>query len=155
MGLESIYYNKYGSKYFLVSFLGINFIMSRDSSVTIVTGYGLEDRSSICSKGKNNFHHCPGSGASSYSNGYRVIFPRIKQPELQAENKPPSNSWLKNVWNVTSNPPHVFMATNNLTFNSIFWHVNRLKIEIVCFISGISTSVILSNRVTPCGTACF
>jgi hypothetical protein len=76
--------------------------MSRDSSVGIVLGYGLDDRSSIVRfpQGAENFslHRLQnGSGAhpASYPKGTRGSFPRVKWSGREADHSLPSSAEVK------------------------------------------------------------
>jgi hypothetical protein len=76
---------------------------SRDSSVGIALGYGLDDRGSRVQfpAGAGNFslHHGVqnGSGAHPASSpmGTRGSFPEIKRPGREADHPPPSNAEVK------------------------------------------------------------
>jgi hypothetical protein len=76
---------------------------SRDSSVGIVMGYGLDDRGSRVrfQAGARTFslHHRvqKGSGAhpASYPMGSRGSFPGVKRPGLEADYSPPSSAKIK------------------------------------------------------------
>jgi hypothetical protein len=85
---------------------------SRDSSVGIALGYGLDDRGSRVrfSAGAGNFsrHHRvqTGSGAhpASYPVGTRGFFPGVKRPGREADHSTPSSAEVKNVWSYISTP---------------------------------------------------
>jgi hypothetical protein len=87
-------------------------IKSRDSSVGIALGYGLDDRVSRVRfpAGAENFslHQRVqnGSGAhpASYPMGTRGSFPGVKWPEREADHSPPSTAEVKNAWSYTSTP---------------------------------------------------
>jgi hypothetical protein len=76
---------------------------SRDSSVGIALGYGLDDRGSRVPfpAGAGNFslhHHVQnGSGAprASYQMGTRGSFPGVKRPGREADHSPPSSAGVK------------------------------------------------------------
>jgi hypothetical protein len=76
---------------------------SRDSSVGIALGYGLDDWGSRVrfQVGAGNFslHHRVqnGSGAhpASYPVGNRGSFPGVKRPGLEADHSPPSSAEVK------------------------------------------------------------
>jgi hypothetical protein len=76
---------------------------SRDISVSIALGYGLDDRSSRVRfpTGAGNFslHHRVqnGSGAhpASYPMGTRGSFPGVKRPRREADHLPPSSAEVK------------------------------------------------------------
>jgi hypothetical protein len=78
-------------------------IKSRDSSVHIALGYGLDDWGSRVRfpVGAGNFslHHCVqnGSGAhpASYAMGTRGSFPGVKWPAREADHSPPSRAKIK------------------------------------------------------------
>jgi hypothetical protein len=72
--------------------------VSRDSSVGIVTGYGLDEQT--------------GSGVhpNSYKGGTGGSFPRIKRQGREADHSPPTSAEVKKMWIYTSTSPYVFMA---------------------------------------------
>jgi hypothetical protein len=84
-----------------------------DSSVGIVTGYGLDDRGSGVQfpAGAGNFslhHHVQnGSGPPSLlSNGYQgALSLEVKRPEREADHSPPSSAEVKNAWGYTFTLP--------------------------------------------------
>jgi hypothetical protein len=91
---------------------------SRDSSVGIALGYGLNDQ---CSRdrlpaeaGNFSLHHrvqnSSGDHSASCPMGTRGSFPRGKRPGREAEHSPPSSAEVKNAWSYTSTPQYVFMA---------------------------------------------
>jgi hypothetical protein len=91
---------------------------SRDSSVGIALGYGLDDQGSRVRypAGAGNFslHHRVqnGSGAhpASYTMGTRDSFPGVKRPGREADHSPPSSAEVKNAWSYISTPQYAFMA---------------------------------------------
>jgi hypothetical protein len=91
---------------------------SRDSSVGIALGYGLDDRGSRVRfpAGAGNFslHHRVqnGSGAhpASYTMGTAALSPEVKRPEREVDHSPPSSAVVNNAWSYTSTPQYVFMA---------------------------------------------
>jgi hypothetical protein len=76
--------------------------MSRDSSVGIATGYGLDDQ------GEPEFIVQNGSGVhqTSYKMGTGGSFPGGKA----ADHSPPTSAEVKKMWIYTSISPYVFMA---------------------------------------------
>jgi hypothetical protein len=97
--------------YFL--FVKLHFPKSRDSSVRIALGYGLDDQGSRVRipAGPGNFslHHRVqnGSGAhpASYRMGTRGFFLGVKRPARETDHSPPSSAEVKNAWSCTSTPP--------------------------------------------------
>jgi hypothetical protein len=91
---------------------------SRDSSVGIALGYGLDDRGSRVQfpAGAGNFslHHrvqyCSGTHRASYPMGTGVLSLRVKRPGREADHSPPSSAEVKNVWGYTSTPKYAFIA---------------------------------------------
>jgi hypothetical protein len=91
---------------------------SRDSSVGIALGYGLDDRGSRVRfpavVGNFSLHHRvqSGSGAHSafYPMGTRGSFPGVKRPGREADHSPPARAAVKNAWSYTSTPKYVFMV---------------------------------------------
>jgi hypothetical protein len=86
---------------------------SRDSSVGIALGYGLDDRYSRVGlpAGAGNFslHHRVqnGSGAdsASYPMGNDGSFPGVNRPGRESDHSPPSSAKVKNAWSYTSTLP--------------------------------------------------
>jgi hypothetical protein len=74
---------------------------SRDSSVGIALGYGLDDRGSRVRFPAGNFslHHLvqtsSGAHISSYPMGNRGTFPEVKRPGREADHSPPSSAEVK------------------------------------------------------------
>jgi hypothetical protein len=91
--------------------------MSRDRSVSIATGYWLDDRGSIHGNGKR-FISSPQRPDRLWgpprllSNGYRgARSSGVKWQGREADHSPPPTSAeVKNTWIYTSTPPYVFMA---------------------------------------------
>jgi hypothetical protein len=90
----------------------LNWIKSRDSSVSIALGYELDDRGSKVRfpVGARNFslHHRVqnGSGAhpASYSMGIRGFFLGGKAAGREGDLSPPSSAEVKSAWSYTSTP---------------------------------------------------
>jgi hypothetical protein len=86
---------------------------SRDSSVGMALGYGLDDRGSrvLFPEGGWEFslHHRVqnGSGAhpASYTMGTRRSFLGVKRPRREADHSPPSSAEVKNELSYTFTPP--------------------------------------------------
>jgi hypothetical protein len=88
---------------------------SRDSSVGIATGYGLDGRGSISGRGKrvSLLHsHRTGSGAHPASSPWvlRALSSGLKLPGREADHSPPSIVSWSRIWSYTSSSPHVFMT---------------------------------------------
>jgi hypothetical protein len=93
--------------------------LSRDSSVGMALGYGLDDRSSRVRfpMGFGNFslHHRiqngSGSHPASYPRDTRGSSPGgVRQPGREADHLLPSNAEVKNAWSYTSTRQYVFTA---------------------------------------------
>jgi hypothetical protein len=77
--------------------------MSRDSSVGIALGYGLDDRDSKVRfpAGAGNFslHHRVQNGSGSYPSSYpmgtRALSLGVKRPGCEADHSPPSSAEVK------------------------------------------------------------
>jgi hypothetical protein len=88
-------------------------LKSRDSSVGIELGYGLDDQGSRVRfpAGGGNFslHHRVHNGSETHPAscpiGTRGSFPWVKRPEREADNSSPSSAEVKNAWSYTSAPP--------------------------------------------------
>jgi hypothetical protein len=102
-------------------------LKSRDSSVGIALGYGLDDWGSRVRfpAGAGNFslHHRVQNGSGAHSASYPIgsgrLIPRgVKRPCREADHLPPSSAEVKNAWSYTSTPPYVFMMWHrgNFTF---------------------------------------
>jgi hypothetical protein len=103
---------------------------SRDSSVGIALGYGLDDRGSRVRfpAGAGNFslrhrvQNVSGAHLAPYPMGTRGSFPGVKRPGREADHSHPSSAEVKNAWSYTSIPQYVFMAwcsvkhSENFTF---------------------------------------
>jgi hypothetical protein len=118
---------------------------SRDSSVGIALGYGLDDRGSRVRfpAGAGNFslHHRvqSGSGAhpASYPMGTRGSFPGGKAAGCEGDHSPPSSAEVKNAWSYTSTSPYVFIAWclvkhRDFTFLPLPW---RLEVQVHEFLT--------------------
>jgi hypothetical protein len=88
----------------LIYFFGLSVLgVSRDSSVGIALGYGLDDRGSRfrfpAGAGNFSLHHRVqnGSGAhpASYPMGTRASFLGLKRPGCEADHSPPSSDEVK------------------------------------------------------------
>jgi hypothetical protein len=124
--------------FFITSHLDVG---SRDSSVGIALGYGLDDRGSRVRfpAGAGNFslHHRIQNGAgvhpASYPMGTRGSFPGVKRPGREADHSPSSRAEVKNAWSYTSTPQYVFMAwclvkhRDNFTFTFTHLEVHRVR----------------------------
>jgi hypothetical protein len=92
------------------------FLRSRDSSVGIATGYGLDDRGV-------GVRVPVGSGIFSTSSRPALgptqppiqwvagaLSPGVKRPRCEADHSPPTSAEVKKMWLYTSTPPYAFMA---------------------------------------------
>jgi hypothetical protein len=87
--------------------------MSRDSSVGIATGYGLEDQGGgSSSPGRVNIFCFSISSRPALGSTQRPIkwVPGVKRQGLQADHSPPTSAEVKKMWIHTSTPPYVFMV---------------------------------------------
>jgi hypothetical protein len=77
--------------------------MSRDNSVGIALGYGLDDRGSgvrfPAGAGKFSLHHRVQNGSGAHTASYpvntRVCFPGVTWPGCEADHSPPSSAEVK------------------------------------------------------------
>jgi hypothetical protein len=91
---------------------------SRDCSVGISLGYGLDDWSSRVRfpAGAGNYspHHCvqnsSGAHPASYQMGIRGPFPGVKRPESEADHSPPSSAEVKECVKLYPHSQYVFIA---------------------------------------------
>jgi hypothetical protein len=89
------------------------YIKSRDSSVGIALGHGLDDWGSKVRfpAGAGNFslHHRVQNGSAPSQPAIQLVLRAIslgvKRPGRKADNSHPSNAEVKNAWSYTSTPP--------------------------------------------------
>jgi hypothetical protein len=92
--------------------------VSRDSSVGIATGYGLDDQGGESSSpGRVKIFHFSissrpalGSTQPPIKMGTGGSFPGVKRQEREADHSSPTSAEDKKKWIYTSTPPCVFMA---------------------------------------------
>jgi hypothetical protein len=98
---------------------GIALHLSRDSAVSIATGYGLEDREvgvrvpaeSTLFSTLSRLAQGPTQPPMEWVPG--ALSPGAKQPGREADHSPPASTEVKKTWIYTSSPPYVFMAVLN------------------------------------------
>jgi hypothetical protein len=91
---------------------------SRDSSVGIATGYGLDDQGGgSSSPGRVKMFsllHIVQTGSGVYPTSYKMgtggSFPGVKRQGPEADHSPPTSAEVKNMWIYISTPLYVFMA---------------------------------------------
>jgi hypothetical protein len=101
----------------------VHLYVSRDSSVGIALGYGLDDWGSrvrfLASAGNFSLHHRVQNGSlahpASYPMGARGSFPGGKRQGREADHSPPSSAEVNNVWSYTSTPQYAFMVWCSVT----------------------------------------
>jgi hypothetical protein len=78
--------------------------MSQDSSVGIVTGYGLVGRGSIPSEVTNSpYSTAPRPAVGPTQPPIKWVlgtYPRVKRPNVDADHSPPSSAEVKNVGDI-------------------------------------------------------
>jgi hypothetical protein len=92
--------------------------MSRDSSVGIATGYGLDDQGFGVPGpvGSKNFQFSMSSRPALGSTLPPIqwvpgaLSPGIKRPGREANHSPPAIAEVKKMWIYTSTPPYAFMV---------------------------------------------
>jgi hypothetical protein len=89
--------------------------MSRNNSVGIATGYGLNSPGSISDRRKIVFHYqsvqtSSGTHPASYPMGNGDEFPEAKRQGREADHSPPSSVEVKDGGGVPPLPPYVSMA---------------------------------------------
>jgi hypothetical protein len=88
--------------------------MSRDSAVSIATGYGLDGRVFGVRVPVESRNFCSGSEAhpSSYPKGTGGggSPPGVKRQGREADHSPPASTEVKKMWIYTPIPPYAFMA---------------------------------------------
>jgi hypothetical protein len=91
---------------------------SRDSAVSIMTGYGLNDqrgRSSSPGGGKN-FYSSISSRPALRLTGPPIqwepeaLSPRVMRPGREADHSPPTSAEVKKTWVYICTPPYAFMV---------------------------------------------
>jgi hypothetical protein len=133
------------------SFLSnLRFIMSQDSSVSLVLGYGLDDRGSNPGRGSEFFSSLPRpdrlwNPPSLLSNGYWGFFPRGQSGwGLKLNTNLHLVPRSKNAWSYTSTPHYVFMLwwlikhRDNFTFTLL---EDSLRSSVI-FRSGFPTKIL-------------
>jgi hypothetical protein len=90
---------------------------SRDNSVSIATGYGLEDGGlevRVPVGQKFSFVHVAQTGSGVhppfYTMGTGDLSPGVKRSGPEADHAPPASAEVKKMWIYTSTPPYAFMA---------------------------------------------
>jgi hypothetical protein len=91
---------------------------SRDSSVGIPTGYGLDEQGGgSSSPGRVNNFHCSISSIPALGSTQPPInwvpggsFPGVKRQGREADQLSPTSAEVKKMWIYTSTPPYVFVA---------------------------------------------
>jgi hypothetical protein len=86
--------------------------MSRDSSVGIATGYGLDDQGGgSSSPGRVKTFHFSISSRPSLGSTQPPIkwVPGVKGQGREADYSPPTSAEVKKMWIYTSTPPYAFM----------------------------------------------
>jgi hypothetical protein len=88
------------------------YCMSRDSSVGIATGYGLDDRMIGGWEFFSRHHVQPSSGAhpDSYPMGTGALSLEVKRPGRETNHSPPSSAEVKNAWNYPFTSQYAFRA---------------------------------------------
>jgi hypothetical protein len=93
----------------------LRYYRRRDSSVSIATGYGLDDQGGGSSSPERvkNFLHIVQTGSGVHPTSYKMgtggSFPGIKRQGREADHSLPTSAEVKKMW-ITSTPPYVFMA---------------------------------------------
>jgi hypothetical protein len=86
---------------------------SRDSSVGIATGYGLEGREvGVRVPVRSRIFFSPAIGPTQPPIQWvsEAVSSGIKRPGREADHSPPTSAEVKKTWIYTFTPPHVFMA---------------------------------------------
>jgi hypothetical protein len=92
---------------FLIS---LHFIESRDSSVGIATGYGLDDRVGQEFSLLHVIQTYPGAQPSSYPIRTEGSFPGVKRQGRETDHLPPTSAEVKRTLVYISTPPYAFMG---------------------------------------------
>jgi hypothetical protein len=83
---------------------------SRDSSVGIATGYGLDDREVKNFLFSMSSRPTPGSTKPPIQRVAGVLSLEPKRPGREANHSPPASADVKKIWIYTSTPPYAFIA---------------------------------------------
>jgi hypothetical protein len=88
---------------------------SRDSAVSIATGYGLDDRGvGVRVPVRSRIFTSPRRPDRPTQPPFRwvpeVLSPTIKQPGREADRSSPTSAEVKKTWIYISSPPYAFMA---------------------------------------------
>jgi hypothetical protein len=91
---------------------------SRDSSVGIATGYGLDDQGGAGVRvpvgEKFSLLHIVQTGSGVHPTSYKMgtvgTFPGLKRQGREADHSPPTSAEVKKMWIYTSTPSYVCMA---------------------------------------------
>jgi hypothetical protein len=85
-------------------------LRSLGSSVSIMTGYGLDERGSIPDRGNEIFSllHGVQTGSETIQAPVQWVL-EVEQPRRETDHSPPSSAENKNAWSYSSTPPYVFM----------------------------------------------
>jgi hypothetical protein len=91
---------------------------SRDMSVGIATGYGLDDQEGGSSRPgrvkKNSLLYIVQTGSGVHPTSYPMdtggSYPEVKRQGREADHSPPTSAEVKELWIYTSTPIYVFMA---------------------------------------------
>jgi hypothetical protein len=118
LGLLCKHVNKYRINYYYI-FVYLK-LRSQDSVVSIVTGYGLNDRGvRVLSPGRvKNFvfstasRSRPALGPTQPPMQWvlRALYPRVKRQGREADHSPQDSAEVKKMWIYTSTPPYALMA---------------------------------------------
>jgi hypothetical protein len=86
--------------------------VSRDSSVGIETGYGLDDQGGreFGSRYGKQFSLLHIVHWTSYKMGTGGSFPGVKRQGREADHSPQTSAEVKKMWIYTFTPPYIFMA---------------------------------------------
>jgi hypothetical protein len=91
---------------------------SRDRSVGIATGYGVDDKGIGSSRpgGDKNFYFFMSPRSSLGPTQAPIqwvpgaLSPEVKRPGREADHSTPTSTEVKKTWVYTSSPPYIFMA---------------------------------------------
>jgi hypothetical protein len=87
---------------------------SRDSSVGIATGYGLDDREVELRVPVGSRIFCSPSRPDQIQPPIQwvpeTLSPGVKRPEREADHSPPASAEVKKIWIYTSTSPYSFVA---------------------------------------------
>jgi hypothetical protein len=111
--LQDIWNRNNIDKSIIFDYINSIILLSRDSSVGIATGYGLDDQGAESSSpGRVKIFYFSMSSRPALGSTQPPIkwVPGVNRQGREADHSPPTSVEVKKTWIYTSTPPYVFMA---------------------------------------------